>query len=44
MSAAEFAKTPDQTLAAAIVTEIYKKGKESRFKKTSPGHFAATGK
>lgn len=33
-------KTPHATLAAAIVTEIIKKGKESRFKRTSPGHFA----
>jgi hypothetical protein len=32
-------KTPEQTLAAAISTEISKKGKDSRFKKDSPGKF-----
>lgn len=33
-------KTPWATLAAALVTEIAKKGADSRFKKVSPGHFA----
>jgi hypothetical protein len=35
------AKTPADTIKAAIHTEINKKGKESRFKKTGPGTFAA---
>jgi hypothetical protein len=36
-------KTPAATLYAAILREINTKGKESRFKKTEPGKFAATG-
>ncbi|HEV3383235.1 MAG TPA: winged helix-turn-helix domain-containing protein [Gemmata sp.] len=36
-------KTPHATLYAAILREITTKGKESRFKKTEPGKFAATG-
>jgi hypothetical protein len=35
-------KTPAQTLYAALLREITTKGKDSRFKKTEPGHFAAT--
>ena len=35
-------KTPDATLAAAIVTEINKKKGESRFSKVGPGLFAAS--
>jgi hypothetical protein len=34
-------KTPAATLYAGIITEIKKKGPESRFKKTAPGRFAA---
>lgn len=34
-------KTPSATLYSAILREINVKGKESRFKKTDPGHFAA---
>ena len=37
-------KTPSQTIYAAIIREIAKKGKESRFKKTDRGQFEATGK
>ena len=33
-------KTPHATLYSAILAEITKKGKESRFKKTDRGHFA----
>ena len=33
-------KTPHATLYAAISSEIAKKGKEARFKKTDRGHFA----
>jgi hypothetical protein len=33
-------KTPHATLYSAIITEITRKGKESRFKKTDRGHFA----
>lgn len=33
-------KTPAATLYSAILAEITKKGKESRFKKTDRGHFA----
>jgi hypothetical protein len=33
-------KTPHATLYSAILSEITKKGKESRFKKTDRGHFA----
>src|SRR5215218_6321937 len=33
-------KTPWATLYSAILSEITKKGKESRFKKTDRGHFA----
>ena len=36
-------KTPHATLYAAIIREIAAKGKESRFKKTSAGHFESTG-
>jgi hypothetical protein len=36
-------RTPHATLYAAILREITAKGKESRFKKTEPGKFAATG-
>ena len=36
-------KTPDATLYAAIIREISAKGKESRFKKTDRGRFAAAG-
>jgi hypothetical protein len=32
-------KTPAATLAAAIITEMKKKGKDARFKRASPGHF-----
>src|SRR5436190_563672 len=35
-------KTPAATLYAAILREITTKGKDSRFKKTEPGQFAAT--
>jgi hypothetical protein len=34
-------KTPQATLSAALGKEIVTKGKESRFKKTGPGRFAA---
>ena len=34
--------TPHQTLAAGLVTEISKKGNQSRFKKVAPGQFALT--
>jgi hypothetical protein len=37
-------KTPAATLYAAILLEITTKGTDSRFKKTEPGKFAATGK
>jgi hypothetical protein len=37
-------KTPDATLSSAIQREIAAKGNASRFKKTAPGRFAATGK
>jgi hypothetical protein len=37
-------KTPEATLSSAIQREIASKGRESRFKKTAPGRFAATGK
>ena len=37
-------KTPAATLNAAIIREIRAKGKESRFRKTGRGLFAATGK
>jgi len=37
-------RTPAATLYAAIIREIAKKGKDSRFKKTERGLFAATGK
>jgi hypothetical protein len=36
-------KTPQATLSAAIQREIQVKGKGSRFKKPSKGHFADTG-
>jgi hypothetical protein len=36
-------KTPQATLASAIQREISTKGKESRFKKTGRGLFAAKG-
>jgi hypothetical protein len=36
-------KTPQATLSAAIQREISVKGKDSRFKKPSKGHFAVTG-
>jgi hypothetical protein len=36
-------KTPAATLNAAIIREIHAKGKESRFRKTGRGLFAATG-
>ena len=36
-------KTPDRTLYSAILREINEKGKESRFKKTERGKFAAKG-
>jgi hypothetical protein len=36
-------KTPQATLSAAIQREIQVKGKDSRFKKPSKGHFAVTG-
>ena len=36
-------KTPWATLYSAILAEITKKGKESRFKKTDRGHFALNG-
>ncbi len=36
-------KTPAATLYSAILREIDTKGKDSRFKKTEPGKFAATG-
>jgi hypothetical protein len=36
--------TPAATLSAAMGKEIATKGKESRFKKTAPGLYAATGK
>jgi hypothetical protein len=35
-------KTPQATLTSAIAREIATKGKESRFEKSSRGHFAAT--
>jgi hypothetical protein len=35
-------KTPAATLYAGLLREIATKGKDSRFKKTEPGHFAAT--
>lgn len=35
-------RTPHATLFAAILREMNTKGKESRFKKTEPGKFAAT--
>jgi hypothetical protein len=37
-------KTPHATLSAAIMKEIETKGKESRFRKMSPGHWEHTGK
>jgi hypothetical protein len=37
-------KTPAATISAAIGREIVAKGKDSRFKKTDRGLFAATGK
>jgi hypothetical protein len=37
-------KTPAQTLYAAIIREIAKKGEEARFAKTERGRFTATGK
>jgi HB1, ASXL, restriction endonuclease HTH domain len=36
-------RTPHATLYSAIIREIANKGKESRFKKTEAGQFAATG-
>jgi hypothetical protein len=36
-------KTPSATLYAAILRELNTKGKDSRFQKTEPGKFAATG-
>ena len=36
-------KTPEDTLKAAMLTEIHKKGKHSRFKKAGKGLFAARG-
>jgi hypothetical protein len=36
-------KTPAATLYAAILRELTTKGTDSRFKKTEPGRFAATG-
>jgi hypothetical protein len=36
-------KTPDATLYSAIIREIAKKGKESRFKKADRGRFALAG-
>jgi len=36
-------KTPGSTLYASIYQEIKSKGKESRFRKTERGKFAATG-
>lgn len=36
-------KTPAATLYAAILREITTKGADSRFRKTAPGRFAATG-
>jgi hypothetical protein len=36
-------KTPSATLYSAILREVNTKGKDSRFKKTEPGKFAATG-
>jgi hypothetical protein len=35
--------TPHATLYSAILREIQTQGKESRFKKTEPGRFAANG-
>ena len=35
-------RTPHATLYAAILREVTTKGKDSRFKKTEPGKFAAT--
>lgn len=35
-------KTPEATMSAAIIREIGKKGNQSRFRKTAPGHFAAS--
>jgi hypothetical protein len=37
-------KTPHATLSAAIMKEIATKGKDSRFRKVSPGHWEHTGK
>jgi len=37
-------RTPAATLYAAIIREIAKRGKDSRFKKAERGLFAATGK
>ena len=37
-------KTPASTIYAAILREISKKGKESRFRKAERGKFAATAK
>jgi hypothetical protein len=36
-------KTPGSTLYASIFQEIKSKGKDSRFRKTERGKFAATG-
>ncbi len=36
-------RTPAATLYAALLREITLKGKDSRFQKTAPGRFAATG-
>ena len=36
-------KTPSATLYAAILRELFTKGADSRFQKTEPGRFAATG-
>ena len=36
-------RTPHATLCSAILREVAAKGKESRFKKTERGKFAATG-
>ena len=36
-------KTPASTLYASIYQEIWSKGKDSRFRKTERGKFAATG-
>ena len=37
-------RTPAQTIAAAIIREIAKKGKDSRFRRTERGKFAVAGK